>query len=70
MTALQPIAGTAASSQAGLSAAATIFAADRNLSPKTLERLGVASGMAFFPELNRKSEGTRPELRFTSSSAQ
>jgi twinkle protein len=43
--------------QEGLSTAATIFAAARGLSPKTLERLGVASGMAFFPELNRKSEG-------------
>lgn len=57
MTALQPIAGTAAGQLAGLSAAATTFAAGRKLSPKTLERLGVASGTAFFPELSRKSEG-------------
>lgn len=57
MTALQPIAGTVAGRPEGLSAAATIFAAARGLSPLTLERLGVASGTAFFPELGRKSEG-------------
>lgn len=57
MTALQPTVGTAVGPQAALSAAATIFAAGRGLSPKTLGQLGVASGTAFFPELGRKSEG-------------
>lgn len=57
MTVLQHTAGIAAGRPGDLSTAATIFAAGRNLSPKTLERLGVASGTAFFPELSRKSEG-------------
>jgi len=57
MTALQLIAGTADGPPAGLSAAVLTFAAGRKLSARTLERLGVASGMVFFPELNRKSEG-------------
>lgn len=56
MTVLQHTAGTAAGRPEGLSAAATIFAAGRSLSPKTLGLLGVASGTAFFPELGRKSE--------------
>lgn len=56
MTALSPTVGTAGSPPAGLSAAAQAFAAGRKLSVQTLGRLGVASGMAFFPELQRKSE--------------
>jgi twinkle protein len=56
MTVSQPIAGTAVGPRAGLSEMAKAFAAKRSLSPKTLEQLGVASGTAFFPELNRKSE--------------
>lgn len=42
---------------AALSDQATAFATSRKLSALTLERLGVASGTAFFPELERKSEG-------------
>lgn len=57
MTALQLIAGTADGPPEGLSAAALAFAASRKLNARTLERLGVASGTVFFPELNRKSEG-------------
>jgi len=57
MTVSQPTVGIVAGQPAGLSAAATTFAASRSLSPQTLERLGVASGTVFFPELSRKSEG-------------
>lgn len=57
MTALQLIAGTVDGQPEGLSAGALAFAASRKLSARTLERLGVASGTVFFPELNRKSEG-------------
>jgi twinkle protein len=57
MTGLQLIAGTAAGSREGLSATALAFATGRKLSARTLAQMGVASGTAFFPELNRKSEG-------------
>src|SRR5918993_5058382 len=41
-----------------LSAAAVTYAENaRKISRATLERLGVGSGMAFFPELGRESEG-------------
>lgn len=55
---LSHTAGIVASPQvAELSQAALDFATARKLSRKTLERLGVASGTVFFPELGRKSEG-------------
>ena len=38
-----------------LSEDATRWAATRNISRATLERLGVASGTAFFPDLERKA---------------
>lgn len=53
-----PIAGTVAI-QTGprLSETAISYAATRGLSQATLERLGVASGTTFFPDLNRRSDG-------------
>lgn len=56
MTVLSLTASTAAGSGA-LTPATLNFAGKRRLSVQTLERLGVASGTAFFPELGRKSEG-------------
>lgn len=50
-------AGTAGGQTARLSEAGIAFAASRRISRQTLERLGVASGTAFFPDLRRKSEG-------------
>lgn len=57
MTDLSHIAGIAGSPQAVPSAAVLAFATSRKLSARTLERMGVASGTVFFPELGRKSEG-------------
>jgi twinkle protein len=50
------IVGTVAGQTVRLSEAGVTFAADRRISRQTLERMGVASGTAFFPELQRKSE--------------
>lgn len=48
---------TRAAREKGLSAAAIAFAEEtRGISRETLELLGVASGMDFFPQLERKSE--------------
>lgn len=57
MTDLSHIVGIAGSPQAVPTAAVLAFATSRKLSARTLERMGVASGTVFFPELNRKSEG-------------
>jgi len=57
MTDLSLIAGIVGSPQGKPSAAALDFATARKLSAQTLERMGVAFGTVFFPELNRKSEG-------------
>jgi len=57
MTDLSHIAGIAGSPQAAPGAAVLAFATSRKLSARTLERMGVASGTVFFPELGRKSEG-------------
>lgn len=54
---LSHTAGIAGSPQATPSAAVLAFATSRKLSALTLERMGVASGTVFFPELTRKSEG-------------
>ncbi len=50
-------AGMAANSSTTISTEAVAWAKTRRLSRETLERLGVASGTAFYPELGRKSEG-------------
>lgn len=57
MTALPLTAGIVDGPPEGLSAAALLFATGRKLSGRTLERMGVASGTVFFPELQKKSEG-------------
>jgi twinkle protein len=59
MTALQPIAGTAAGLPAGLSMAGVKFANQRKISMQTLARLNVESGTEFFPGLSAKSEALR-----------
>lgn len=59
MTALQPIAGTAAGLPAGLNAIGVRFANQRKISMGTLARLNVESATEFFPELNRQSEALR-----------
>jgi twinkle protein len=56
MTDLSHTAGIAGSPQ-GVSGAGLAFATNRKLSARTLDRLGVASGTVFYPELGRKSEG-------------
>src|SRR5215212_2168289 len=60
MTGQSSIAGTATmlAEFPKLSAAAIAYAENaRKISRATLERLGVGSGTAFFPELGRQSEG-------------
>jgi twinkle protein len=54
---LSSTAGIVDTRAAALSENVVAFAADRRISRRTLEALGVASGTAFFPELGRKSEG-------------